>query len=599
MMADRPSDNQVVIIGAGPAGLTAAYELLKFRMRPIVLEKHDKVGGLARTENYRGFHFDMGGHRFFTKVPEVEAMWRQVLSENFLRRPRLSRIYYDGKFFQYPLKPLNAFAGLGLVRSILVILSYLKWQLFPYPEEETFEQWVTNRFGRRLYETFFKTYTEKVWGIPCTQLRAEWAAQRIKDLSLKTAVLAMFVKPRKTIKTLIEEFDYPRFGPGMMWSGVKAEIERRSGVVQLNSDVVRVHRTENRIESVVVACNGRQEVIPGTAFLSSMPVTEFIKKLDPPPPADVLQAAGKLSHRDFLTVCLIVNKPDLFPDNWIYVHDSGVKVGRIQNFKNWSPEMVPDPAKSSLGLEYFCTEGDELWSTSDEELIELGKREVERIGVAKAADVEDGCVVRVPKAYPVYDSAYREYLAKVRAYMDGLENCQTIGRNGLHRYNNQDHAMLTGMLAVRNQVLGERNDLWNVNTDREYHEEVRAAEAEALGTVEQLQEALSQVFARLDRVAFGLSLGVTSGLLLCLMTLELVLKGGEPVGPNLQLLSQFFPGYRVTVWGSLLGLAYGLLAGYVVGWAFAFLRNTALFVFVVVVYRRAQLRLLRRLLDYV
>jgi len=599
-LAERQLDNQVVIIGAGPAGLTAALELLKCNtMRPIVLEKRDKVGGLARTENYRGFHFDMGGHRFFTKVPEVQTMWRQVLGDGLLRRPRLSRIYYNGKFFHYPLKPLNAFVGLGLIRSILIILSYLRWQLFPYRQEDTFEQWVTNRFGRRLYETFFKTYTEKVWGIPCTELKAEWAAQRIKDLSFKTAVLAMFVKPKRTIKTLIEEFDYPRFGPGMMWNAVKAEIEQRGGTVQLNSDVARIQRTGNRIESVVVACNGKLEEIPGSAFLSSMPVTEFIRKLDPPPPAQVLQAAARLTYRDFLTVCLVVNQHNLFPDNWIYVHDPGVKVGRIQNFKNWSPEMVPDPSKTSLGLEYFSTEGDELWRMADYELIELGKREIERIGLAQASDVEDGCVVRVPKAYPVYDSAYQEHLAVVRTYMDSLENCQTIGRNGLHRYNNQDHAMLTGMLAVRNLVQGERNDLWSVNTDQEYHEEISAAEAEIPEAVEQLQEALTHVFARLDRVAFGLSLGAASGLLLFLVTLALVLKGGEVIGPNLGLLSQFFPGYQVTAWGSLIGLAYASLAGYIVGWTFAFLRNSALFVSAIVLQRRAQLRLLRRLLEYV
>ena len=465
------ADGQVVIIGAGPAGLTAAYELTKFNLCPIVLEKGDKVGGLSRTEVYKGFYFDMGGHRFFTKVEEVQLIWRALLGDQLLHRSRLSRIHYAGKFFHYPLKPLDALRGLGLWESILVVVSYLRWQLFPYRCEETYEQWVTNRFGRRLFRTFFKTYTEKVWGISCSELRSEWAAQRIKDLSLKTALLNSVFKSRTTIKTLIEEFDYPQFGPGMMWQAAQDEIERRHGVVRLNSDVIRMNRSGNRIESVVVECNNKKVVTDGTAFISSMPITELVMKMCPSQP-DVVAAAQKLTYRDFLTVGLIIDQPDVFPDNWIYIHSSEVQVGRIQNFKNWSPSMVPDQRKTSLGLEYFCTEGDKLWTMSDAELIELGKQEVERTGLASYADVEDGCVFRVPKAYPVYDSKYRDYLAMVREFVDSHENLQTIGRNGLHRYNNQDHAMLTGMLAVRNLVLRERSDLWSVNVDQEYHEEI-------------------------------------------------------------------------------------------------------------------------------
>jgi len=465
------ADGQVVIIGAGPAGLTAAYELTKFNMCPIVLEKGDKVGGLSRTEVYKGFYFDMGGHRFFTKVEEVQVIWRALLGDQLLRRSRLSRIHYAGTFFHYPLKPVDALRGLGLWESVLVVISYLRWQLFPSRCEETYEQWVTNRFGRRLFRTFFKTYTEKVWGISCSELQSEWAAQRIKDLSLKTALLSSILKPRTAIRTLIEEFDYPQLGPGMMWTAAHDEIERRHGVVRLNSDVIRVNRSGNRIESVVVECNKKEEVIGGTAFISSMPITELVMKMCPSQP-DVVAAAKKLTYRDFLIVGLIIDQPDVFPDNWIYIHSSEVQVGRIQNFKNWSPSMVPDQRKTSLGLEYFCTEGDQLWAMSDAELIELGKQEVERTGLARYADVEDGCVFRVPKAYPVYDSQYRDYLAVVREFVDSHENLQTIGRNGLHRYNNQDHAMLTGMFAARNLVLGEKNDLWRVNVDQEYHEEI-------------------------------------------------------------------------------------------------------------------------------
>jgi protoporphyrinogen oxidase len=597
MTGEEAAEKQVVVIGGGPAGLTAGYELTKFDLRPVVLEKQSLVGGLARTESYKGFHFDLGGHRFFTKVEEVKKMWQDVLGGEFLRRPRLSRIYYNGKFFFYPLKPLNALLGLGFLQSVLIVLSYLRWQLFPYPREDTFEQWVTNRFGRRLFLTFFKTYTEKVWGIPCSELKAEWAAQRIKDLSLKTALLSMFVKPKDTIKTLIEEFDYPRRGPGMMWNAVKTEIERRQGVVRLNSDVVRINRSGNRIDGVIVRHDGAEELIRGTDFISSMPVTEFVKALDPPAPPAVLSAAARLTYRDFLTVVLIVDKPHIFDDNWIYIHDPSVHVGRIQNFKNWSPDMVPDPSKTSLGLEYFCTEGDAVWTMADADLIEMGRREIGRTGLARSEDVVDGCVVRVEKAYPVYDSDYREYLSVVRQFIDGLENCQTIGRNGLHRYNNQDHAMLTGMLAVRNLALGQQNDLWSVNTDQEYHEEIREKVTEH-DLEEVLEGALTQVFLKLDRVAMGLSVGIASGALLFLATLALVLKGGPMVGPTLGLLGQYFPGYTVTASGSVLGLLYGFLSGFVVGWAFAFLRNATVFLYMAVVHRRAELQALRRLLEY-
>jgi protoporphyrinogen oxidase len=599
MPQQEVQEKKFVIIGGGPAGLTAAYELAKRNFHPLVLELGDKVGGLARTENYQGFHFDMGGHRFFTKVNEVSKMWNEVLNGDFLRRPRLSRIYYNSKFFSYPLKPLNALAGLGLWESTWILFSYLKWQMFPYRQEDTFEQWVTNRFGRRLFQTFFKTYTEKVWGIPCSELKAEWAAQRIKDLSLKTALVTMFVKPKKTIKTLIEEFHYPRLGPGMMWKAVQEAIERRNGRIQLNSNVVRINWTGERIDSIVVSSNGDQRTIEGTHFISSMPLTDFVKRLYPEPPSPVLRAAEQLKYRDFLTVCLIVNKPQLFPDNWIYVHDPAVRVGRIQNFKNWSPDMVPDLSKTSLGLEYFCSEGDELWSMQDADLIELGKREVQRIGLANYSDMESGCVIRVPKSYPIYDSEYRESLATLKNFVSSLENFQTIGRNGLHRYNNQDHAMLTGMLAVRNLAFGEHNDLWNVNTDQEYHEEIRAEPELLLPDIgEAVERALARVFLKLDGLAFGLSLGTFAGLFLFLATLVLVLKGGDSVGPRLELLSQYFPGYSVTALGSLVGLFYGFITGFTGGWGFAFLRNATVFLYAAAVHRRAELKLLRKLFEH-
>lgn len=558
------------MIGAGPAGLTAAHALARAGHPPLVLERESRVGGLARTESYRGFHFDLGGHRFFTKVPEVEALWREVLGADFERRPRLSRIYYDGRFFDYPLRPLNALGGLGPLQAILVGLSYLRWQVAPHDPEDTFEQWVTNRFGRRLFRIFFESYTEKVWGVSCRELKAEWAAQRIKDLSLWTAVRSMFAKPGRTITTLIEEFQYPRLGPGMMWNAFRREVERLGGRLETDREVLAIERDGDRVCAVVTGANGTRERHAGTDFISSMPITDLVARFEPPAPEPVRAAAARLSHRAFVTVCLVVDAPTLFPDNWIYVHDPAVRVGRIQNFKNWSPAMVPDSGKTSLGLEYFCTEGDELWSMTDAELVALGRREVEAIGVARADQVEDGCVVRVADAYPVYDSTYREHLDVVRAYVDGFTNLQTIGRNGLHRYDNQDHAMVTGLLAVRNAVAGERHDVWSVNTEQEYHEERSDPDAS-------LDPAAARVFAKLDRTALGLAGGVVAGVVLMIATLVLVARGGSPVGPHLALLGQYFPGYRVTGAGSVLGLGYGFLTGFATGWLFALVRNATVY----------------------
>jgi protoporphyrinogen oxidase len=595
-------EKQVVVIGGGPAGLTAAYELSsKHNVKPVVIEKADKVGGISRTENYKGYFFDMGGHRFFTKSKAVNDFWQEVMAKDFLRRPRLSRIYYNGKFFNYPIKPFNALKGLGFIESVFIVLSYIRWQIFPYKQEETFEQWVTNRFGQRLFLTFFKTYTEKVWGISTSELKAEWAAQRIKDLSLKTAIISMFVKPGNKITTLIEEFDYPRRGPGMMWTTVKEQVEDQGGTVHMNSEVVKIHRNGKSIKSIEMACNGHRQVIEGTDFVSSMPVTEFIKRLDPPPPEPIINAAKQLKYRDFLTVCLIVNKEDLFPDNWIYIHSPEVQVGRIQNFKNWSPEMVPDLSKSSLGLEYFCNEGDDLWTMPDDELVELGKRELDRIGLASYDDVEDGCVFRVPKSYPVYDSEYKEHLETLKEYLAGLENFQTIGRNGLHRYNNQDHAMLTGMLAVRNMMFGEENNLWIVNAEQKYHEEVYRddAEAEIQEVTDIVKEKIVEVFTKLDAPAFGTAVGIATGLLLFLATIILVVRGGAVVGPHLSLLGNYLPGYSVTAMGSLLGLFYGFLLGFCFGWVFAFLRNMSMFLHMALIQRRAELNTLARVFDYI
>ncbi len=404
-------------------------------------------------------------------------LWRAMLGPDFLKGPRLSRLCYRGRYFHYPLRPLNALAGLGVFNAFSCLGSYVWSRVRPIRPEVSFEDWVSNRFGRRLYRIFFQTYTEKVWGIPCREISAQWAAQRIKGLSLTSALVSMVWRRRgaQAIKTLIDEFEYPRRGPGMVWEAFRREVERAGGRVETGAWVVRLAHRNGRVESVDVVSSGRPRTIAVDVVLSTMPLRELVRALDPPPPADVVAAAERLRYRDFLTVGLIVDDPEVFPDNWIYVHDSSVRLGRVQNFKNWSPEMVPDPSKTCLGLEYFCSQGDDLWTMSDQALIELGRRELAVLGLVDPAKVVDGTVVRVPKAYPVYDAGYEAALARVRTYLETFANLQVAGRNGMHKYNNQDHSMVTAMLAVRN-LLGDRVDVWAVNAEDEYHEVVGAAE---------------------------------------------------------------------------------------------------------------------------
>jgi hypothetical protein len=376
----------------------------------------------------------------------------------------------------------------------------------------------------------------------------------------------------------------------MMWRAVADKVAQEGGSVRLDSDVTRILWRGDRVSAVEIERGGRRELLAVTDVISSMPITELVKRLDPPPPPAVLEAAASLGYRDLLTVCLIVNQPSLFPDNWIYVHDPGVRVARIQNFKNWSADMVPDPAKSSLGLEYFCNEGDAFWNEADAALIDRARQELGRIGLADPADVEDGCVFRVRNAYPVYDSAYARHLAVVRSFVEGLRNCQTVGRNGLHRYNNQDHSMLTAQKAVRNLVFEERHDLWSVNTEPEYHEEVRKP-------LPPPDEAVGGLLDVLDPVAMGAAAGTIGALVLFLATMLLVLRGGPVIGPNLALVGQYLPGYSVTAFGSLLGLAYGGALGFAGGWTFARIRNVAPHLFIGLARRHNERRALARLLD--
>lgn len=445
---------KVVVIGAGPAGLTAAYELSKRNVETIVLENESAVGGLSRTIRYKEYYFDIGGHRFFTSWEKINSFWKEILGKDFLYRKRLSRIFFHKKYFYYPLQPLNTLLNLGVLKSLVIISSYLKAHVFPLLPEDTFERWVENRFGKRLYRTFFKSYTEKILGLSCNEISAEWAAQRIEGLSFISAVKNSVVKKQnhsgngKAIKTLIDSFYYPKLGPGMMWQRIVEISEKQGANIYLDSKVEGILWENNRIKGVEVMRNAEFQYFYGSHFVSSMPLQELIRKMTPKVPSEILEAANALRYRDYITVVLIVNKRDVFPDNWLYIHEPELKVGRIQNFKNWSSDMIPDNEKTCLGLEYFCLEGDELWNMPDQELVAFGIRELNTIGLVNDVAIEDGTVFRAPKAYPLYKLGYEESLYKIKEFLQKIENLYLIGRNGTHTYNNQDHSMMMGMLAA-------------------------------------------------------------------------------------------------------------------------------------------------------
>ena len=458
---------KAVIVGAGPAGLTAAYELSKRHAPVVVLESDpEHVGGISRTVNYKDFRFDIGGHRFFSKSREVEDFWTEIAGGDMLDRHRSSRIYYRGQFYTYPLKPFEALSKLGLIESVLCVLSFLAARVRPTRHPKTFEQWVSNQFGKRLFRIFFKTYTEKVWGMSCDEISADWAAQRIKGLSLASVIKhALFAKRKpkdrkQIVKTLIDTFRYPRLGPGMMWEACAEKVRKLGGSVMLGRKVTgcRFDSTSNLWIVTTRSSNGDLEEYRAEHLVLSMPIRELVAQIEPRLPDAALQAARSLRYRDFLTVGLIVHDRGRFSDNRIYIHDPSVQVGRVQNYKSWSPEMVPNARYCSYGLKYFCFEGDGLWTTSDRELIELAKKEIQKVNLAASADVVDGCVIR-PKAYPVYDDAYQQHVNTIRKALE--ENCPTlhlVGRNGMHKYNNQDHAMMTAML-YRKKYSGGRAEV--------------------------------------------------------------------------------------------------------------------------------------------
>ena len=462
----------VVIAGAGPGGLTAAYELTKRGQHPVVLEADDVVGGISRTVVRDGWRFDLGGHRFFTKVPEVEALWHEILPEgDFLLRPRMSRIFYNGKYYDYPLKAMNALRNLGLWEAMLCGFSYVWARIRPPKDEANYENWLVARFGWRLYRTFFKTYTEKVWGVEVSEMPADWAAQRVKNLDLRKAVLnAILPKRNQTeITTLIEEFQYPKYGPGMMWEVCAEKVQAAGGTLELGARLTQIHVEGGRARSVTYRQGGTDPSVDVAHVISTMPMRELVHCFRPPPPDHVLAAADGLNYRDYLTVALIVPESRSFPDNWIYIHAADVEVGRIQNYGSWSPYLVKD-GRTCLGLEYFVFEGDAMWEMGDDDLIALGTKELGLLGLAKPGDVEGGYVVRVPKAYPYYDFTYKENVETIRHYLAAeAPNVHPVGRNGMHKYNNQDHSMYTAILTVEN-MFGGTHDVWSVNVEEEYHE---------------------------------------------------------------------------------------------------------------------------------
>jgi len=497
-----------VIIGGGPAGLTAAYELAtRTDIHPVVLEMDGQVGGISRTVNFKGNRIDIGGHRFFSKSRRVMDWWQDKLplyegsieqapDEVMLVRSRLSRIYYLGKFFDYPIAlNSNTIRNLGVMRMTSIGLSYLRVKMFPVRPETSLEDFLINRFGRQLYRTFFKAYTEKVWGVPCNRIKPEWGAQRIKGLSVSRAVFHALrnlvgsdtsIEQQKTETSLIERFLYPKFGPGQMWETVAHRIEKHGGEVLLNHRVNGLRHRAGQIEAVRVVDrdNNHARWLEADYVFSTMPVKELIRYFGDAAPPEVRNVSEGLVYRDFVVVGLLLKTMGLpsgtiksshtrmIPDNWIYMQDSGLRMGRLQVFNNWSPFLVKDAGTVWLGLEYFCSEGDALWAQNDAQWLEMASGELRRIGFIEKEDVLDGVVIRMPKTYPAYFGTYDRF-DRIRAFTDSYKNLFLIGRNGMHRYNNQDHSMLTAMTAVDNIIAGisDKSNIWEVNTETEYHEE--------------------------------------------------------------------------------------------------------------------------------
>lgn len=463
------------ILGAGPAGLGAALELTGHGVTDILIVDRLKiVGGLSRTDIFDGVRFDVGPHRFFTKNEEINRLWHDVLGDDFRPVSRMTRIYYKDEFFNYPLKVFDTLAKLGPVESLRIMVSFAASRIGKKTEPVTFEEWVTQKFGRKLYETFFKTYTEKVWGIPCSQIGAEWAAQRIKGLDviqvIKNALPGM---GGGNIKTLIEEFDYPRLGAGQMYEAMCDRASAAGAEVMLDSEIVSFNRKDNTVESIdIVTSGGDRMKIKAAQFFSSIPITKFFEMIDPSEPERIRAASDALYYRDHITVNLVVNGGSLFPDQWVYVHSPDVKMGRIANYNNFSNDMIPGKNKTALSIEYFAFQDDDLWQCSDDDLKSLAGDELARIGFADKKAVQQAWVVRDTESYPTYYLGFKEHYETLKSRLNEFDNLYPIGRGGLYKYNNQDHSVMSGILAARNylKLPGTPYDLWEINVDAEYHE---------------------------------------------------------------------------------------------------------------------------------
>lgn len=604
------SKGGVIIVGAGPAGLSAAYTLAGAGWPVTILEKDVMVGGMARTVSYRGFRFDIGGHRFFSDIPSIRELWADLLEDDLITVKRISRIYYRNRFIKYPIDLADVMMRLGMIESMMIGLSYMHAGLFPAGREDTFEQWVSNRFGKRLYQIFFKEYTEKVWGVACDRIGSEWASQRIKGLSFISVILKALGAGQRS-RSLIDAFLYPIHGPGMMWDAMAGAVTDNGGQILLDTGVHSIRHDEKRLNTVVFdRCNlpdasdlpgglNRPEQpcmktveMPVTSLISSIPVNQLVEMLQPLPPKPVLEAARSLSYRSLVVAGLILDQPSPFPDQWIYIQEPGYRVGRIQNFKNWSSGMTPDPEKTNIGMEYFCSRGDDFWQLSDQAIIAMAEKELVNLGLAGTDAVIDGFVVRQPDAYPVYLHGYQEKIRKIRQYLKRFDNLQTIGRNGRYRYNNMDHAMQSGILAAKN-IMGETHDLWQIEEtvpDVSYNRQVTDPET---------RQAIVKTFARMDKTAFGFAVGSVSGLFFFLATIWLVIKGGATIGPRLALLGQYFIGYTVTVKGAFVAFFYGMLWGFFFGCLFAWLRNFFLSYYMYRLKKKVELWTLQDFFDQI